>query len=306
MALSITIAIATWNRCGPLEATLGCLAALRVPVDVRWDVVVCDNNSRDATSRVVARAAASLRDVVALQGVYEPRQGKSHALNRIIATSASDWLLFLDDDVRFGPDLLAAYVAGMRSHASAACFAGPIAPWLERPLRGHRAFVFDAYAAIHGALEVAHDEPMAAPDRTGYGANLMLRRSALPAEGFRTDRGMVAGTRVAGEDVMMQLDMLAAGHRGWLLAAAGVRHVVPAVRTGMGHFCRWQMGIGRGWVLQRGPAAPGRFGVPWWAWREMLRRGIRAARRWRPWPTRRFYDALAAASQYWGYLRASG
>ena len=63
------------------------------------------------------------------------------------------------------------------------------------------------------------------------------------------------------------------------------------------------MGIGRVWVLDNGPATPGRFGVPWWAWREVARRSLRMLTRWRPWPTPRFYQAFVEVAQYWGYLR---
>jgi len=295
----LTVAIATWNRCALLSQTLAALARVRLPADMTWQVLVCDNHSTDATRQAVEAAPQALGATY----LFEPRQGKSHALILILGQARGDWVLFLDDDVLVEPDLLEAYAAGWRRHPAATCLGGPILPWLPRPLPARRAWLVREYPGIFGVLEVAQDTAMNPPGVSAWGANMMFRRDALPAGGFDPQRGVMAGVRVGGEDVALVTDVLARGGEGWLLPQALVRHYLPCQRASGRAFCQWQVGFGRTWRLTRGAPAPGRWGVPWWAWREMIRRKFRVLACWRPKPTRTYYDALAAACQYWGYLR---
>lgn len=303
MALDLSILIATWNRSALLRQTLASLSMVDVPEGVTWRILVCDNNSTDDTRAAVESAKAELAGRVELRYLFEPTQGKSHALNRMIAEASGDWLVFLDDDVRADRRWLAGYVEGMSRHVEASCLGGALEPWLTHPASAGEAFLMREYPAVFGLLPVLMDTPMREPTVTAYGANMAIRRSAMPADGFSTDQGMMGKVRVAGEDVGLQVRLLRSGATGWLLAGARVGHHLPAGSVGVGRFCRWQMGIGRRWALERGRPAPGRLGVAWWAWMEMARRSGKALSRWRPWNTRDYYDALGEASQYWGFLR---
>lgn len=133
---------------------------------------------------------------------------------------------------------------------------------------------------------------------------MAVRRDVALRLQFDADRGMIAGRRIAGEDAGMALRIVEEGHEGWMLAASKVLHHTPDDFIDSRRLWQWQAGIGRTWLLSRGKPAPGRFGVAWWAWREMARRCLRMWLRWRPSPTKGYYDAMVAAAQYWGYLRA--
>ncbi len=283
---------------------LASLEDLRLPDGVECEALIADNNSTDDTRNVVSDAIEKLHGRLPARYLFESRQGKSFALNRMVAESEGDWLLFLDDDVQVTAGWLEAYLAGMQRHPGAGAFGGPIAPWLDAPVTGRLAFLLREFGTQYGILEIERDTPMSPPAISAWGANLVVRRDLLPAEGFATDRGMLGGRRVAGEDVAICQHVVDTGHEAWLLADATVRHWVPRDRLTTRHYCRWQAGLGRMWVLQRGRPTPGRFGVPWWAWKTFLKRAAGAAVRWRPWPTRPFYDALGAAAQYYGYLRS--
>ena len=100
------------------------------------------------------------------------------------------------------------------------------------------------------------------------------------------------------------LRIIRQGHEGWLLGDAKVLHHTPEKDLGSRRLFKWQAGIGRMWAAERGRPTPGKFGVAWWAWREYFRRRARMLVRWRPWPSRSYYDALVEAAQYWGYLRS--
>jgi glucosyl-dolichyl phosphate glucuronosyltransferase len=296
---TLTIGISTWNRADLLRQTLETLTALRTPPGVTWDVLVCDNNSPDATRQTVEALSGRLP----VRYVLEPRQGSSHARNRLISMSDACWVFFLDDDVRVEPGWLEGYLAGMARHPGAAIFGGPILPWVPQPPGAVGAFLMKTYPAVVGILEIAADTPMAAPGPTAYGANMVFRRDVLDEQAFDPRLGMVGGKRISSEEVTLMARLLAGGHTGWLLPEPGVHHYIPPAHLTARRFRQWQVGIGRTWRAQRGLPQAGKLGVPWWAWRQFARRAVRAGVRWRPWVTPGYYQALGEAAQYWGYLR---
>jgi len=92
------VIVGTCNRAAKLRGLLESLAACRVPRDLAWEIVVSDNRSTDDTRDAVERFASA--STVRIRYLYEPRQGKSVALNRAIRTCRSEVLAFTDDDVR--------------------------------------------------------------------------------------------------------------------------------------------------------------------------------------------------------------
>jgi glycosyltransferase involved in cell wall biosynthesis len=296
--MHLSVIIATWNRSTILQRTLRSLVDMRVPEGVTYELLVCDNNSTDDTKAVVE----GFKDALPLTYLFEATQGKSHALNLAIRHATGAWLLFLDDDVQVDRQWLAAYIDGIAQHPEAACMGGAIHEWLDEPVSGWRAFLLREFPATFGLLLLDKDIPMTV-DRVPHGANMAVRSDKIVPGSFDPKRGMTGGKRVSGEDVLLTQRLLKLGETGWLLAGAKVGHHLPKDRTGVRAFCGWHVGIGRDWLLYRERPSPGRFGVAWWAWQNMLRRTLRVALNWRPWPTRQYFTALAEAAQYWGYLR---
>ncbi len=102
--MRMDVIIATYNRAGSLErAVRSILAASRAPQS-DFVITVADNNSTDATSEIVSRLAEESNGRV--RYLYEPRQGKSYALNTAVAASDGDLIVFTDDDIQAGEDWL--------------------------------------------------------------------------------------------------------------------------------------------------------------------------------------------------------
>lgn len=306
--MHLTVAIATWNRAALLAQTLGSLSTVRVPQGTQWEVLVCDNNSTDETKSVVEQAAANatLQNQPGLSSVrylFEGTQGKSHALNQILREATGQWILFLDDDVIVDPDWMRNMLRAIAARPKAAILGGPILPRLYRKVSAKEQFLIEHYPGAYGILDFEHDAPIRDPHPTPGGANMAVRRDVALGIGFDAALGMFGGQRVAGEDVTMALRILAAGHEGWLIADAKVLHHTPDDCLGSRRLFQWQRGIGRTWLLDRGKPKAGKFGVAWWAWREMGRRYLRKCLLWRPWPSKAYYDALVQTAQYWGYLK---
>ena len=87
-----TVVVRTYNRAESLRATLKALGGQVVPPELRWDILVVDNNSRDHTPTVVKEFARTAR--IAVHYYFEARAGKSRALNAGIARTSSNFLLF--------------------------------------------------------------------------------------------------------------------------------------------------------------------------------------------------------------------
>src|SRR3954453_6476212 len=80
----LTVLICTWNRASLLGETLDSIARVDIPEGLAWEVLVVDNNSTDATVDVVRARARAFP--VPLRYVFEPRQGKSCAMNTGLET----------------------------------------------------------------------------------------------------------------------------------------------------------------------------------------------------------------------------
>src|ERR1700676_2593622 len=99
--MKITVILCTCNRCESLSKALESLAASTFTNSVAWEVLIVDNNSNDRT-REVAQGFCN-RFPSQFRYFFEPRPGKSNALNAGIHNATGDILAFTDDDVTVQP-----------------------------------------------------------------------------------------------------------------------------------------------------------------------------------------------------------
>ena len=86
--MKTTVILCTYNRCESLAKVLASAACLELPKSVDWEVLVVDNNSSDGTGEVVEEFCR--RYPGRFRYLFEPRQGKSHALNAGIREAHGD------------------------------------------------------------------------------------------------------------------------------------------------------------------------------------------------------------------------
>ncbi len=234
--MTVTIAIATYNRAGEVEKTLATLTRLDTAGCSEHEVLVVDNNSTDGTAAVVGRMAPLFSG--RLRYVREPRQGLSHARNRAIDEARFEVVAYLDDDVDVEPEWLRALcdayasgdVAGVGGRAYLV-FPGPRPRWLGE--------------SIDGLLTKVELGPVRRPAGVHelYGVNLSFRRDWLVrAGGFRTDIGRVGTTLFGGEDDDMIGRVVALGGVMLYEPGAAVGHRVPPGRLSQKWFwkrCYW-------------------------------------------------------------------
>jgi glucosyl-dolichyl phosphate glucuronosyltransferase len=255
--LDITVVLCTYNRCEDLAGALESIAASQVANSVTWEVLVVDNNSTDHTRDVVE--AFSSQHPGRFRYLFEPKAGKSHALNTGIANARGNVLAFVDDDVNVEPTWLQNLTADLLHEGEWAGVGGRTLPageftpppWLPDNFNG---IVFACFDLGNKAAEL---------DQAPYGANMAFRKSVFERHGgFRVDLGPTPNSQIRNEDTELGRRLLAAGERLRYEPSAVVYHPVPQGRIRQEYFFPWWFDFGRAVIRERGDR-PDVCGVPW-------------------------------------------
>lgn len=194
----VSVAIPTHNRAQSLERCLASLARQRYPHD-RYEVVVVDDASRDATPAVVDRAsrrgsAPSVRYVA-----HARQRGANAARNAGLRVATGDPVCFVDDDIEAPPSWLGCMVAAAAGHPTAGCLGGPIHPRLDGESPNDRER--ELLAGV--SLDLGPDSHEV---RYVWSGNMAVRRHAVAAVGPLQEH------RLPGHDEVEWIDRLHRRH----------------------------------------------------------------------------------------------
>jgi glycosyltransferase involved in cell wall biosynthesis len=262
--MRISSIICTWNRASLLAETLSSFERLEIPADIEWELIVVDNNSTDQTASVLTTFEGRLP----LRRAFELRAGKSRAANLAVGLATGELLLWTDDDVRVSPVWLRSYAEAARAHADASWFGGPVEAWFasEPPpwIARNVASLWEPYALMdHGPT----DKPL--NEEAVVGANLGLRAGVARAFPFNEQIGPTGNAALRGEETELLGRLRGAGHHGWWVSAARVRHYIGAERLTYRYIAHWYTGLGVGIARSAGTFDGARIhGYPRWALRQ--------------------------------------
>jgi glycosyltransferase involved in cell wall biosynthesis len=233
--MNVTVILCTYNRCESLEKTLRSVAATVMPNSTEWEILVVDNNSTDGTRAVVERFYQ--KHPSRFRYLYEPKPGKSNALNAGIRDARGDVLAFLDDDVVVEVNWLKNLTAPLRGSEWAGV-GGRIIPGQDfKPPRWiplHERYALAPLAMFDLGLQPS--ELLEAP----FGTNMAFRKAVFgKLGGFRTDLGPRPGSAIRSEDTEFGFRVLADGQRLWYEPSAVVYHSLPADRLEKQYFLSW-------------------------------------------------------------------
>jgi glycosyltransferase involved in cell wall biosynthesis len=269
--MKVTVILCTHNRCKSLDRTLESVAASRTPDSVAWDVLVVDNNSQDQTREVVTDF--SRRYPGRFLYLFEPRQGKSHALNAGIRKAGGSLLAFIDDDVTVEPTWLGNLVEVLHDERWAGA-GGPI-----RPEAGFSPPRWLSASGKYALAPFALFEPRAGAGElreAPFGTNMVFRKAMFEKYGgFRTDLGPSPESEIRigkgsrreprqNEDTEFGRRLLAAGERLFYVPSAVVYHPVQEDRLHKQYHLAWWFDKGRADVREFGIQASTvrLFGIP--------------------------------------------
>jgi len=140
---SLTVVIPAFNEAYNIEACVASVLANQPPCR-DWSVVVVDDESSDATVDNALRAGSAVPHFRLIKAgprpVNERWVGKNWACSRAVDQVSSEWLLFIDADVRLKPDALKRALAqALDEQADLLSLAprlscGCLAEWMVQPI----------------------------------------------------------------------------------------------------------------------------------------------------------------------------
>jgi glycosyltransferase involved in cell wall biosynthesis len=298
----ITAAICTLNRAESLRRTLESLAAMRVPDDVEWEVVVVNNGSTDHTDAVVAAFAGRLP----IRREFEPQRGLSRARNRAVDAARGDYIVWTDDDVIVDRGWLAAYVEAFRRWPEAAVFGGRIIPRYEPPVPRWLSENESVFFGMLALRDFGDAEQPLSLARLPYGPNFAVCAAAQQAFRYDLQLGHGPAQRRRGEEIDVVERILQSGATGYWVPRAKVEHCFSRGQQTIPYAIRFFATIGETEALLReNTTTSGVFwlGAPRWLWRRMIEEWVRY--RFHRWfsPTPVWVRYLRDYSTTWGRIR---
>jgi glycosyltransferase involved in cell wall biosynthesis len=270
LAMHISVVICTHNRASSLRVTLETVRKMAVPSEIEWELLIVDNNSNDH-SREEIEAFAS-RTNLNIRYIWEPRIGKSYALNRGISEARGEIIAFTDDDVLLSPEWLRELIDAFH-HFNCAGVGGRCIPaWgeLARPDWLVTTGPYRLSLSSGAVLEFDFGDEAKQLFLPPWGLNMAFKRSAFEKYGmFRTDLGPSGSGRVLGEDTEFGRRLLRGGEKIVYAPKVIVHHPVHPQRITKSYFLGFYLNYGRAVVREGGWPADAVlfFGIP----RYMLR-----------------------------------
>jgi glycosyltransferase involved in cell wall biosynthesis len=226
-----SVVISTRDRASLLESAIESVIAQDFPRE-RYEIIVVDNGSRDATRQVVERYVG--KAPVPVVYCYEERAGVSFARNRGASLAQHEYVAFLDDDAAAVEGWLSAFDAAIAEH-DAVAIGGRVEPvveahvrpptwWDDADIRG--LFGLDHGAAVGGQSVARIRWPLWLG-----GGNAVYARRLLDEFGcFRTSLGPTGARRRVAEDIDLNVRLELADVPIHYAHNAVIRHVVTADR----------------------------------------------------------------------------
>ncbi len=140
---TLTVVIPAFNEAHNIEACVASVLANQPPCR-DWSVLVVDDESTDATVENALRAGSAASHFRLIQAGPRPANerwvGKNWACSKAVEQLSSEWLLFIDADVRLKPDALQRALAqALDEQADLLSLAprlscGCLAEWMVQPI----------------------------------------------------------------------------------------------------------------------------------------------------------------------------
>lgn len=243
----IAVIIPTRNRAELVRAALQSLAGQTLDAG-RFEVIVVDNASTDATPAVVEQARAHLPN---LRYVRESRPGLHHARHRGMRSTDADLLLFGDDDIEAVPTWIESVENAFRDPNVALVGGNNLPMFLGNPpgwllaLWHHSRFQEGRAFPPLSLLQLERDAGEISPFYV-WGCNFAIRRSDLDAaRGFHPDGMPKEQLAFRGDgETHVARHVLQSGRKSIFHPGASVYHKVTPERATVDYF--WQRGYTEG------------------------------------------------------------
>ena len=237
--MRLSLVICTYNRAEVLAHALESIAAQEADPSC-FEIIVVDNNSTDQTRELVDQHAARQSNV---RYVHESRPGLRFARDAGYHAAQTDWVMYLDDDIKAPPNLVDRAIHVIDT-CSFDCFGGLCVPWYEhgQPRWLHDRYVINEVdpSVTTGVLE----------NGFAKGALIVFRKSVLEELGGFTDPkgrplGMTKKKIAYGEETRLQVEMRKRGYTIGFDRELKVDHLVHRDRLQARFYLQMRFAKGR-------------------------------------------------------------
>lgn len=304
--MDVSVIICTYDRCESLRQTLESICELEIPDAVKWELLVVDNNSNDATRQVCKSFAGRLP----LRCLFEPRQGVSRARNFAIAEAVAPLLFFSDDDVTMTKDWFVNLWEAVERHPEISIFAGRIigvwennSPlWLKKTAKS-------VLRLVSTHLDLGDQEQIISTiDKGPWGPNMAFRKSLLGDQFRFSEEFGRTGQRnkhVRGGETEMIQRLFQLGHKGLYVGRAIVYHRNSPANATEWYVFSYFRGAGKTEIRLKGAPPDGRpwFGVARYFWWKLVKHSLQyTILRWTS-PPEIWLRAEIDLARNWGRVR---
>lgn len=251
MAHIVTVVIATWNGAERIISTLTALAEQRCSPDL-FEVIIVDNNSSDATTRVGDdHPGVNLirKQGVKCKVVSEPTLGLTYARIRGVLEAEAELICFLDDDNVPETDYIQVGASAF-TDPTIGILVSRVFPKYEQqpPLSIERREPMLAITQSFG--ESVIDLGASATFVPTFGAGMWLSRKAfLEAVPWQTPEKLMIGRKgkclISGDDMEIGYLIGRAGYRRLYWPELRLFHLISRKRVTASYFSRLITGIAR-------------------------------------------------------------
>lgn len=218
MPHSVTVIVTTRNRADDLRQCLQSLRVCELPAGWVVEIIIVDNGSHDDTRELVNNFIGSSRNPI-FRYLYEPRQGKSYAVNTGFDSAQGSIIAFADDDVVVDKAWLVSIVDEFRRERELGILTGRVESLDESGSR---------VAVTRSSVEKTLDCNDSL-DGLILGCNLAVRREVFNKVSGRDTR-LGPGRGLSCEDIDFTYRVLKAGFRGRFSPRPVVYHA-PGLRN---------------------------------------------------------------------------
>src|SRR5215475_5392283 len=171
--MQLDVILPTYNRHALLERALQSLLAADLPADLDVEVTIVDNNSTDNTASVVSAFKPAFKG--RLNYLFEPKPGKSHALNTGIGATSGDLVGMIDDDEEIDRSWFQR-IREIFVDKELDFVGGPYVPRWGAPPPSWLPY---RYSGVIGAVNLGAQRRAYGADTTMPGGNAVIKRSTL-------------------------------------------------------------------------------------------------------------------------------
>jgi glycosyltransferase involved in cell wall biosynthesis len=246
----LTLLVCTFNRAGDLSELLRTALAQETDGTFTYEILVVDNNSTDDTRRVVDGFRA--RGHTNVRYLFEPRQGKSHALNTGLDAIRTPLYTIADDDFVLPPDWVQRIVDVFRGRPEVSFVSGKVLPFWQGTVPSW--LTQDHWSAVALADYGDREFEASAANPVCLLACSFRLADVRAAGGYDAALGVSARQIGGVEDLEILQRLWNSGRKGLYVPAIHFQHKVGASRLTKRYHRRWHAGHGRFYAALREPA----------------------------------------------------